>query len=109
DRVAGYKAFGNKLWNASRFALMNLGEGTPTLKGAKLSLADRWILSRLNRAIRDTTSALERFEFGDAASTVYQFLWSEFCDWYIELAKGALYGVDAQAKADTRAMLVHCL
>src|SRR5207302_404089 len=57
----------------------------------------------------DATAALERFEFGDAASTVYQFLWSEFCDWYIELAKGSLYGDDLQAKAATRAVLVYCL
>jgi valyl-tRNA synthetase len=110
DRVAGYKAFTNKVWNASRFALMNLGSAPPLPLGeGRLALADRWILSRLNRAIRATTAALERFDFGDAASTVYQFLWSEFCDWYIELSKPSLYGDDVTAKDTTRAVLVFSL
>jgi valyl-tRNA synthetase len=113
DRIGGYKAFCNKLWNAARFALMNLGDfqedGRVYIRERPLSLADRWILSRLDVAVRETGEALERYAFSDAASTLYQFLWGEFCDWYIELSKGALYGDDAQAKETTRATLVFCL
>ncbi len=112
DRVGGYRAFCNKLWNASRFALMNMGDfrlGEDALQGRELSLADRWILSRLNRAVVDTRKALDAYAFSEAASTLYQFLWAEFCDWYIELSKGALYGEDAKAKDTTRAVLVFCL
>ncbi|NNC17736.1 valine--tRNA ligase [Corallococcus exiguus] len=112
DRLGGYKAFCNKLWNASRFALMNMGDfsldKTP-LEGRKLTLADRWILSRLQKATEETRASLEAFGFAEAASTLYQFLWAEFCDWYIELAKGSLYGDDAEAKDTTRAVLVTCL
>ncbi|RKH05601.1 valine--tRNA ligase [Corallococcus carmarthensis] len=112
DRLGGYKAFCNKLWNASRFALMNMGDfsldRTP-LEGRKLTLADRWILSRLQKATQETHASLEAFGFAEAASTLYQFLWAEFCDWYIELAKGSLYGDDAEAKDTTRAVLVTCL
>ncbi|RKG89626.1 valine--tRNA ligase [Corallococcus sp. CA049B] len=112
DRLGGYKAFCNKLWNASRFALMNMGDfnldKTP-LEGRKLTLADRWILSRLQKATEQTRASLEAFGFAEAASTLYQFLWAEFCDWYIELAKGSLYGEDAEAKDTTRAVLVTCL
>ncbi|HEY0092883.1 MAG TPA: valine--tRNA ligase, partial [Archangium sp.] len=112
DRVAGYKAFANKLWNASRFALMNMGDfilDDLHIKDRELTLADRWILSRLQRATVETHKALEAYNFGEAASTLYQFLWAEFCDWYIELSKGALYGEDAKAKDNTRAVLVFCL
>ncbi len=112
DRVAGYKAFTNKLWNASRFAMMNLGDfrlDDSDIRSRPLTLADRWILSRLNRAIEDTHRGLESYQFAEAASTLYQFLWREFCDWYIELAKGSLYGTDEQAKDTTRAVLVYCL
>jgi valyl-tRNA synthetase len=113
ERIAGYKAFCNKLWNAARFALMNLGDyrEDPKLfiKEHSLSLADRWILSRLNRAIAGTQRALEHFDFSEAASIVYQFLWGEFCDWYIELSKSALYGSDLHAKTSARAVLTFCL
>jgi valyl-tRNA synthetase len=112
DRLAGYKAFSNKLWNASRFALMNMGdfrlEERP-LDRSRLTLADRWILSRLQRATTEARAALEAYGFAEAASTLYQFLWAEFCDWYIELAKSALYGEDAAAKDSTRAVLVYSL
>jgi valyl-tRNA synthetase len=113
DRIAGYKAFCNKVWNAARFALMNLGDfredGRLFITERALSLADRWILSRLNRAVAETTEAIERYAFSEAASTLYQFLWGAFCDWYIELAKGALYGTDETARTSTRATLVFCL
>jgi valyl-tRNA synthetase len=112
ERVAGYKAFCNKLWNASRFVLMNLGGfrmDSRHPKERQLTLADRWILARLQRATVDTRLALEQYAFSDAASTLYQFLWSEFCDWYIELSKSALYGEDQRAKENSLAVLIFCL
>ena len=112
ERVNGYKAFTNKLWNASRFLLLNLGDhpadGVP-LAQRRLTLADRWIVSRTERVTRRTVSALERFEFAEAASGLYQFTWHSFCDWYIELAKPALAGDNAEARTTTRAVLVHVL
>ncbi|TQF12512.1 valine--tRNA ligase [Myxococcus llanfairpwllgwyngyllgogerychwyrndrobwllllantysiliogogogochensis] len=112
DRLAGYKAFCNKLWNASRFALMNMGgyqyDGRSP-KELPLTLADRWILSRLQRATTEASASLEVYGFAEAASTLYQFLWAELCDWYIELAKGSLYGEDPAAKDTTRAVLVYAL
>ncbi len=116
ERVDGYRNFANKIWNASRFVLMNLG--APDEVSARLrtpvhemplSLADRWILSRLNHTIGETLEALEAYKFNDAANTLYQFIWGELCDWYIELSKGALYGNDEEAKATVRAVLVYVL
>jgi valyl-tRNA synthetase len=112
DRVGGYKAFANKLWNASRFAIMNLGDyrvDRQFIKDRKLALADRWILARLNRVIGEVNAGLAAYLFSDAASALYQFLWHELCDWYIELSKGALYGEDPESKQSTRAVLVFCL
>ena len=112
ERIEGYRGFANKLWNASRFALMNLSGhqadgGDPA--AAARTPADRWILARLQRAVNETVEALEASRFNDAASTVYGFVWHELCDWYIELAKEAFFGEDAEAKAATQAVLVHCL
>ena len=93
DRIDGYRNFCNKLWNASRFAFMNLADykGTCALEdGGGRSLADRWILSRLNKTCRDVDQALTGFRFNDVASTIYKFIWNEFCDWYIELSKSRL-------------------
>ncbi|MFL5272861.1 MAG: class I tRNA ligase family protein, partial [Anaeromyxobacteraceae bacterium] len=111
ERIEGYRAFANKLWNATRFALMNLGgftlrEGAP---GAARTAADRWILARLQRAVNDTVDALESYRFNDAANAVYQFVWHELCDWYIELAKEAFYGDDPASKVAAQATLTHCL
>jgi valyl-tRNA synthetase len=113
ERIAGYKAFCNKLWNASRFAMMNLGDfqaepGLP-ITSRSLSLVDRWVLSRLEVAVAGVTQAIENYQFAEAASTLYQFIWGEFCDWYIELSKGSLYGTDETAKTASRATLVHVL
>jgi valyl-tRNA synthetase len=97
DRVAGYRNFVNKLWNASRFALMNLEDFTPgaiDLNQAKLSLADQWILTRLSEVAGETEQALADYKFNDAAGALYAFTWHEFCDWYIELSKEDLYGDD---------------
>src|SRR5215468_2128391 len=112
DRVNGYKAFTNKLWNASRFLLLYLGDfrpGTRPLSERALTLADRWILSRVERVTREANDALDRFEFAEAASVLYQFTWHAFCDWYIELAKPALQGGDAERGDTTRAVLIHVL
>ena len=106
--------FANKIWNAARFALMNLGEGTVQPYGAEgagaegsaPSMADRWILSRLQGAIDDTRAALAAYRFNDAASTLYRFIWNEVCDWYLELSKPALYGADEGAKQAVRRTLV---
>src|SRR5262245_1361207 len=83
--------------------------GATWVKDRPLSLADRWILSRLNRTVGTVQTALGAFQISEAASAIYQFLWRELCDWYIELAKGPLTGDDATAKDTTRAVLVFCL
>ncbi len=91
-RVEGYRNFVNKLWNAARFALMHLKQGAALPQEAMRSVPDRWILSRLHRVTQDTASALDEYRFNDAAATLYQFIWHEFCDWYLEVIKPALYG-----------------
>jgi valyl-tRNA synthetase len=112
DRVAGYRAFSNKLWNAARFAMMNLDGYVPDsrhIKDRPLTLADRWILARLDRTVVETVQALEGYQFAEAAGTLYQFIWRELCDWYIELSKISLTGADAQARHSAQAVLVFCL
>jgi len=108
DRIGGYKAFANKLWNAARFTLMNLEGFEPEkidLQRDDLSLADRWILVRFAEAARGTNQALDEYKFNDAASILYAFTWNVFCDWYIELAKGDLYGEDRIAKERVQSVL----
>lgn len=111
ERVESARNFANKIWNASRFALMHL-EGVQKedlqLTGP-FSTADQWILHRLNETIQDVTRLLDRFDFGEAGRVLYNFIWDEFCDWYIEFAKLPLYGEDEEAKKVTRAVLVHVL
>jgi valyl-tRNA synthetase len=112
DRIDGYRNFCNKLWNASRFAFMNLEDykGTCTLEtNSHQSLADRWILSRLNSTAKDVHQALEAFRFNDAATTLYKFIWNEFCDWYIELSKSRLNSDNADERHATQNVLVHVL
>jgi valyl-tRNA synthetase len=111
DRIEGYRAFANKLWNATRFAMMHL-EGAPDpSRAASLARtpADRWLLARLARAVNGTVDALEAYRFDEAAGTVYRFIWNDLCDWYIELAKESLYGDDEEKKAGARAVLAHAL
>jgi valyl-tRNA synthetase len=91
-RVEGYRNFINKLWNAARFALMHLQEPTALPQKAMMGVPDRWILSRLHGLIGDTGRALDAYRFNDAAALLYQFVWHEFCDWYLEAIKPALYG-----------------
>ncbi|HHA5363597.1 TPA: class I tRNA ligase family protein, partial [Enterococcus faecium] len=103
--------FINKIWNASRFVIMNI-EGMTVeeidLSGEK-SVADRWILTRLNETIERVTELFDRFEFGEAGRQLYNFIWDDFCDWYIEMSKEVLYGDDAVSKQTTRSILVHTL
>jgi valyl-tRNA synthetase len=108
ERIAGYRNFTNKLWNASRFALMNLDEFDPEtidLKALDLSLADRWILTRISNTITKVEQALTDYKFNEAASLLYAFTWHEFCDWYIELIKDDLYGDDLMVKTRAQAVL----
>ncbi|WP_018085807.1 valine--tRNA ligase [Desulfurispora thermophila] len=93
ERLDGARNFANKIWNASRFVLMNLQDyqSGQVPEREKLALADRWIISRLQQVIGETTEYLEKYELGEAARVLYDFIWSEFCDWYIELAKPRLY------------------
>ncbi|NIO49022.1 MAG: valine--tRNA ligase [Candidatus Aminicenantes bacterium] len=90
ERMAGYQAFANKIWNASRFVLMNIQGEEFRLKEEELTLADRWIRSRLVWIIEELHDALENYKFYDAANKIYHFIWGEFCDWYIELVKPSL-------------------
>ncbi|MBM4397009.1 MAG: valine--tRNA ligase, partial [Deltaproteobacteria bacterium] len=92
DRVKGYREFVNKLWNASRYGFMNLDgfEGPARLDGLDLSPADKWLLTRLHDALGATHRAIEEYRFNEAALELYQFTWRRFCDWYLELAKGAM-------------------
>jgi valyl-tRNA synthetase len=90
ERMAGYRAFVNKIWNASRFALINLQGEDLQMDEEELTLADRWIRSRLTQAIVDMNAALEEYKFYEAADKMYHFVWHEYCDWYIELVKPSL-------------------
>lgn len=101
QRVESARNFANKIWNASRFLLMNLENFDVNFQPADedLTLADRWIISRLNRTAAGVTENLDKFELGEAARLMYDFIWSEFCDWYIEMTKARLYGGDARAKS----------
>ena len=92
ERLENTRNFANKIWNASRFVMMNLEGFSPEEVGQDYSLADRWILSRYNDTAREVARNLERYDLGEAAKIIYEFIWNEFCDWYIELVKPALYG-----------------
>ncbi len=123
DRLEATRNFCNKIWNASRFVLMNLEDYAPTgdsglseqeaLRGLLLSPelelnpADRWILSRYNSLITGVTAAMEDYDLGEAGRLLYEFVWSEFCDWYIELAKIRLYAKDAPKARHTAQVVLH--
>ncbi|SFS95760.1 valine--tRNA ligase [Marininema halotolerans] len=113
ERVDAARNFANKIWNASRFALMHLqeipDEDLQFNPADHFSTADRWILHRLNETVESVTRSLDRYDFGDAGQTLYQFIWNELCDWYIEFAKLPLYGEDEAAKGTTRRVLVYVL
>ncbi len=110
EKVESCRNFINKVWNASRFVLMNLeGVELKNMDEVKKTLADKWILCRLNSVIRSVTRNLAKYELGLAASKLYDFVWSEFCDWYIELVKPALYGDNMDKRRDTATVLVYVL
>ena len=95
ERVEANRNFANKVWNASRFILMNMeGKEVPADASAYLEPADKWILSRLNNVVKEVTDNMENFELGVAVQKVYDFIWDEFCDWYIEMVKPRLYATD---------------
>ncbi|ENZ36128.1 valyl-tRNA synthetase [Clostridium butyricum 60E.3] len=100
ERVESSRNFANKIWNASRFVMMNLDkEIMNKYKDCKeYSLADKWILSEMNTLVKEVTENMEKYELGIAMSKVYDFMWTEFCDWYIELIKPVFYGEDEKAK-----------
>ncbi|MEZ4357956.1 MAG: valine--tRNA ligase [Eubacteriales bacterium] len=98
EKVEAARNFGNKIWNASRFVLMNTNGEMFDEEGIELADADKWILSRLNSVITEVTDHMESFELGLAAQKIYDFLWSEFCDWYIELSKPRLLGDEPTSK-----------
>ena len=104
QRVAGYRNFGTKLWNASRFAEMNGMAPRGDFDPSKVYLTiDRWILTELSRTVRDVTSNLEAYRFNDASAAAYRFVWNTFCDWYLELLKPVMDGEDEPAKQEARA------
>ncbi len=105
ERILGYRHFVNKIWNAARLVLMNLDtEGNVEEKDRVHSLPDRWILTRLGQVAEEITQAIEDFHFNDAANLCYHFIWHEFCDWYLEMAKQGLYGKDRDIKESTKAV-----
>jgi len=111
EKVEAVWNFSNKIWNASRFALMNMNGMTYDeidLSGEK-SVADKWILTRLNETISNVTRLADRYEFGEVGRVLYNFIWDDFCDWYIEMAKLPLYGEDEAAKKTTRSILAYVL
>lgn len=109
-RLISNRNFANKLWNATRFVLMNINEDDNLdFDINNLDLEDKWILKRLNNAIKDITTNLDKYEIGLAASRIEDFIWNEYCDWYIEFAKIRLYGEDEEKKANVKKVLLYVL
>jgi valyl-tRNA synthetase len=111
QRVEGNRNFANKLWNAARLVLSNLPEGwTPSgIPKDSLSIPERWILSRLQKVVKEVTDLIEAFQFGEGGRTLYDFIWGEYCDWYLEMIKPRLYGSDPQAAEEVREVAVYVL
>ena len=110
-RIIASRNFANKLWNATRFVLMNIGEDDNLAfdENVDLALEDKWILKRLNNVIEEVTKNLEKYEIGLAASRIEDFIWEEYCDWYIEFAKLRLNGDDEKEKSDVKKVLLYVL
>ena len=108
DKLLSSRNFANKIWNASRFVMMNL-EGYEPGAPEPREVADRWILSRLAELSARVDEGLDTYEFGETARALYDFFWNEFCDWYIELSKGRLNGGDAEQRASVQRILVFVL
>ncbi len=110
SKLESCRNFINKVWNASRFVIMNLENVKVSKMGEfRLDVSDKWILTRLNKVIREVTANISKYEIGLAASKLYDFVWSEFCDRYIELSKGALYSTDDKKRSDKLAVLSYVL
>ncbi len=111
DRIEGYRHFVNKLWNASRLVLMNLQRTMPEteIPGQLDSLVHRWMMSRLQRVVRDVDEALDGYFFNHYAHSLYRFLWHEYCDWYLEMIKPDLYGDDPDAKRLAQSIVARVL
>nr|WP_249716397.1 valine--tRNA ligase [Paenibacillus sp. J31TS4] len=111
ERVEQARNFANKIWNASRFALMNLEgfQASDIDLSGNLGTADKWILHRLNETVRDVTRLIDQYEFGETGRVLYNFIWDDLCDWYIEFSKLSLYGDDEAAKKSTRSVLAYVL
>ncbi len=111
ERCEAMRNFANKLWNASRYVLMNLGEDAVNALPAvdSLEIADKWVLSKLNTLISEVTENFEKYELGVAVQKVYDFIWDTYCDWYIELTKARLYSEDVQRKQTAMQVLVYVL
>ncbi len=109
-KVEWARNFINKVWNASRFVLMNAkGEKVPKFEEIKLQPADRWIISRLMSTVREVTLSMQKYDLGIAADKLTDFVWEDFCDWYIELSKPALYGEDKERKRAQLGVLMYVL
>ncbi|GIL15566.1 MAG: valine--tRNA ligase [Chloroflexota bacterium] len=117
EKIADARNFGNKIWNAARFVISNLGaeerletgDWSLTYDESRLTLPDRWIISREHNLINRVNDLFREYRFNEAAQDIYHFLWDEYCDWYIEASKVILNGSDERAKHNTRAVLVHVL
>jgi len=109
ERCGGYKAFINKLWNAARFVLMNVGDAPVQAPARPATEAERWILARLHHTVAEVHVQLAAYRFDLAAQALYEFTWNEFCDWFLELSKPALNGDDTIAIASTRHTLLYVL
>jgi valyl-tRNA synthetase len=112
-RIAANRNFANKVWNAARFVVNSLDETAPTGSAtwnlARRTLADRWISSRLNRLIQNVTRLMDDYQFGEAGRQIYDFLWGEYCDWFIEIAKIRLYGDKPSARNTAQQVLIYVL
>jgi len=116
QRLEGYRNFMNKIWNAARFALTNLSDFKAPAEGVKalpnkahLSMFDQWIITKLAEVTKEVEEAMESERFSDAATALYQFIWNQFCDWYIEFTKPIMNGTDAEAKAATQLVIAQVL
>ena len=110
EKIEGARNFMNKVWNASRFVLLNCeGKTVLPLKDSKLTVADKWIITRLNKTVKDITLNMEKYEMGVALANLYDFVWNDFCDWYIEFTKPVLYGEDEKKTTYTISVLIYVL
>lgn len=113
DKMDSAWNFINKIWNASRYVIMNLDDDTPAMddlsKVTNYDLSDKWILAKLNQTVNDVNRLFDKFEFGEAGRSLYNFIWNDFCDWYIEMSKATLTGDDEQTKAQKKMILTYVL